>query len=124
MRPPQLRKNSEAPDGTAVECQNWTQGEVEIASVFAFLYAKFIAIWGHNKAVLQSSRLIQLLLENTAHEIRTPLNAVINYLELALEGSLDKRAREKAEESQRASQSLLQFVHQLLKLVTKNRISF
>jgi signal transduction histidine kinase len=63
-------------------------------------------------------------LENTAHEIRTPLNAVINYLELALEGSLDKRAREKAEESQRASQSLLPFVHQLLKLVTKNRISF
>jgi light-regulated signal transduction histidine kinase (bacteriophytochrome) len=124
MRPPELRKNSEAPDRTAVECQNWTQGEVEIASVFAFLYAKFIAIWGHNKAVLQSSRLIQLLLENTAHEIRTPLNAVINYLELALEGSLDKRAREKAEESQRASQSLLPFVHQLLKLVTKNRISF
>jgi light-regulated signal transduction histidine kinase (bacteriophytochrome) len=123
MRPPELPKNSEAPERTAVDCQNWTHGEVEIASVFAFLYAKLIAIWGHNKAALQSSRLIQLLLENTAHEIRTPLNAVINYLELALEGSLDKGAREKAEESQRASQSLLHFVHQLLKLVTRNRIS-
>jgi hypothetical protein len=44
MRPSELRKNSEAPDETAVECQNWTQGEVEIASVFAFLYAKLIAI--------------------------------------------------------------------------------
>jgi hypothetical protein len=73
MRPPELRKISEALEETAVEYQNLTQGEVEIASVFAFLYAKLIAIWGHNKAVLQSIRLIQLLLENTAHEIRTLL---------------------------------------------------
>jgi light-regulated signal transduction histidine kinase (bacteriophytochrome) len=105
-----LRKKS-------MECQDWTEEEVEIASVFAYVYAKLIAIWGYDEAISQSSRLTQLLLANAAHEIRTPLNAVINYLELALEGSLEKELRKKLQKSQHASKRLLRFVHELLKLI-------
>ena len=118
----ELRKDSGAWCETVIDCQAWTEEEVQIASVFAFVYAKLIVIWGYDEAALQSSRLTQLLLANTAHEIRTPLNAVINYLELALEGSLDKGTRRKLEKSQRASKSLLHFVHELLKLLTGNKV--
>jgi light-regulated signal transduction histidine kinase (bacteriophytochrome) len=118
---PELQKKSGARCGTVVDCQDWTEEEIEVASVFAFVYAKLIAIWGQDEAALQSNRLTQLLLTNAAHEIRTPLNAVINYLELALEGSLDKGIRRKLEKSQQASKSLMHFVHELLKLITSNR---
>jgi light-regulated signal transduction histidine kinase (bacteriophytochrome) len=118
----EFQKNSGARSETVIGCQNWTEEEVQVASVFAFVYAKLIAIWGYDEAALQSSRLTQLLLANTAHEIRTPLNAVINYLELALEGSLDNGTRKKLEKSQRASKSLLHFVHELLKLITGNKV--
>ncbi|KAF3032545.1 Light-sensor Protein kinase [Didymella heteroderae] len=117
---PELRINSGAQCETLAGCQDWTEEEVEIASVFAIVHAKLVAIWGHDEAALQSSKLTQLLLANSAHEIRTPLNAVINYLELALEGSLDKRVRKRLEKSQLASKCLLHFVHELLKLMTGN----
>lgn len=98
-------------------CQDWTEDEIEVASIFAYVYSRLIAIWGHDEAALKSSRLSQLLLANAAHEIRTPLNAVINYLELALEGPMDEGIRQKLQESQHVSKSLLRFVHELLSLI-------
>ena len=39
--------------------------------------------------------------------MRTPLNAIINYLEIALEGSLDNETRENLLKSHSASKSLI-----------------
>jgi len=113
----EFRTTTRAQCETLADCQEWTEVDIEVASVFALVYARLLEVWGHDQAVLQSSKLTQLLLANSAHEIRTPLNAVINYLELALEGSLDKRVRKRLEKSQRASKCLLHFVHELLKLI-------
>ncbi|KAJ4984818.1 Cyanobacterial phytochrome B [Stagonosporopsis vannaccii] len=119
----ELETNSGALFETPTHCRDWAEEEVEIALVFAFVYSKLIAIWGHDEAALQSSRLTQLLLANSAHEIRTPLNAVVNYLELALEGSLDEKIRTKLEKSQLASKCLLHFAQELVKLITGNKHS-
>ena len=117
---PELRMNLKAQCDTPPGCPDWTEEEVEMASVFAFVCAKLNAISGYDEATLQSSKLTRLLLANSAHEIRTPLNAIINYIEIALEGSLDKGVRERLEESQLTSKSLLQFVHRLIELITSN----
>jgi CheY-like chemotaxis protein len=65
---------------------------------------------------LQSSQLTKLLLANSAHEVRTPLNAIINYLEIALEGSLDQETRENLAKSHSASKSLIYVINDLLDL--------
>jgi light-regulated signal transduction histidine kinase (bacteriophytochrome) len=117
---PELRMNLKAQCDTPPGCPDWTEEEVEMASVFAFVCAKLNAISGYDEATLQSSKLTRLLLANSAHEIRTPLNAIINYIEIALEGSLDEGVRERLEESQLTSKSLLQFVHRLIELITSN----
>ena len=117
---PELRMNLKAQCDTPPGCPDWTEEEVEMASVFAFVCAKLNAISGYDEATLQSSKLTRLLLANSAHEIRTPLNAIINYIEIALEGSLNKGVRERLEESQLTSKSLLQFVHRLIELITSN----
>jgi CheY-like chemotaxis protein len=65
---------------------------------------------------LQSSKLTRLLLANSAHEVRTPLNAIINYLEIALEGSLDQETRENLARSHSASKSLIYVINDLLDL--------
>jgi light-regulated signal transduction histidine kinase (bacteriophytochrome) len=98
-------------------CREWTEDEVEIAAVLGLVYGKFIAVRGQNKAALQSSRLTRLLLANSAHEVRTPLNAIINYLEIALEGSLDEETRENVVKSHCASKSLLYVINDLLELM-------
>src|SRR4051812_45028530 len=65
---------------------------------------------------MQSSQLTRLLLANSAHEVRTPLNAIINYLEIALEGSLDQETRENLVKSHSASKSLIYVINDLLDL--------
>lgn len=65
---------------------------------------------------MQSSNLTRLLLANSAHEVRTPLNAIINYLEIALEGSLDQETRENLARSHSASKSLIYVINDLLDL--------
>lgn len=65
---------------------------------------------------MQNSKLTQLLLANSAHEVRTPLNAIINYLELALEGSLDQETRDNLSRSHSASKSLVCVINDLLDL--------
>lgn len=55
-------------------------------------------------------------MSNQAHEVRTPLNAIINYLEIALEGSLDQETRENLAKSHSASKSLIYVINDLLDL--------
>jgi signal transduction histidine kinase len=67
-----------------------------------------------------------LLLNNASHEgsclidgltvVRTPLNAIINYLEIALEGHLDQDTREHLVKSYAASKSLIYVINDLLDL--------
>ena len=97
-------------------CRNWTEEEIETAAVLCLVYGKFIDVWRQKEAALQSSQLTKLLLANSAHEVRTPLNAIINYLEIALEGSLDHDTRENLAKSHSASKSLVYVINDLLDL--------
>lgn len=98
------------------KCREWTDEEVETAAVLCLVYGKFIEVWRQKEAALQSSQLTRLLLANSAHEVRTPLNAIINYLEIALEGSLDNETRENLAKSHSASKSLIYVINDLLDL--------
>ncbi|QSZ35902.1 hypothetical protein DSL72_007024 [Monilinia vaccinii-corymbosi] len=87
------------------KCREWTEEQVETA-----------AVWRQKEAALQNSQLTRLLLANSAHEVRTPLNAIINYLEIALEGALDQDTRENLSNSYSASKSLIYVINDLLDL--------
>ncbi|KAF1972696.1 hypothetical protein BU23DRAFT_466943 [Bimuria novae-zelandiae CBS 107.79] len=96
--------------------REWTEEEVETAAVLCLVYGKFIEVWRQKEAALQSSQLTKLLLANSAHEVRTPLNAIINYLEIAMEGTLDSETRENLSRSHSASKSLIYVINDLLDL--------
>ncbi|KAK3956756.1 hypothetical protein QBC32DRAFT_202007 [Pseudoneurospora amorphoporcata] len=96
--------------------RGWSEEQVETAAVLCLVYGKFIEVWRQKEAALQSSRLTRLLLANSAHEVRTPLNAIINYLEIALEGSLDQETRDNLARSHSASKSLIYVINDLLDL--------
>ncbi len=98
------------------KCREWTEEQIETAAVLCLVYGKFIAVWRQKEAALQRSQLTRLLLANSAHEVRTPLNAVINYLEIALEGNLDTETREYLSKSHSASKSLICVINDLLDL--------
>ncbi|KAH6679485.1 putative cyanobacterial phytochrome B [Halenospora varia] len=98
------------------KCREWTEEHVEIAAVLCLVYGKFIEVWRQKEAALQSSQLTRLLLANSAHEVRTPLNAIINYLEIALEGALDQETRDNLAKSHSASKSLIYVINDLLDL--------
>lgn len=98
------------------KCREWTEEEIETAAVLCLVYGKFIDVWRQKEAALQSSQLTRLLLANSAHEVRTPLNAIINYLEIALEGSLDTETRDNLAKSHSASKSLIYVINDLLDL--------
>ena len=98
------------------KCKEWTEEEIETAAVLCLVYGKFIEVWRQKEAALQNSQLTKLLLANSAHEVRTPLNAIINYLEIALEGSLDSETRENLAKSHSASKSLIYVINDLLDL--------
>ncbi|KAK7743972.1 hypothetical protein SLS62_010387 [Diatrype stigma] len=98
------------------KCREWSEEQVETAAVLCLVYGKFIKVWRQKEAALQSSRLTKLLLANSAHEVRTPLNAIINCLEIALEGSLDHETRENLTRSHFASKSLIYVINDLLDL--------
>lgn len=92
------------------KCREWSEEQIETAAVLCLVYGKFIEVWCQKEAALQNSRLTRLLLANSAHEVRTPLNAIINYLEIALEGSLDQETRDNLSKSHSASKSLIYVV--------------
>ncbi|GAB7366462.1 hypothetical protein MBLNU230_g8257t1 [Neophaeotheca triangularis] len=98
------------------KCREWTEEEIETAAVLCLVYGKFIEVWRQKEAALQNSQLTKLLLANSAHEVRTPLNAIINYLEIALEGSLDQETRDNLAKSHSASKSLIYVINDLLDL--------
>ncbi|KAI8962659.1 hsp90-like protein [Daldinia sp. FL1419] len=98
------------------KCREWSEEQVETAAVLCLVYGKFIEVWRQKEAALQSSRLTRLLLANSAHEVRTPLNAIINCLEIAMEGPLDQETRENLARSHSASKSLIYVINDLLDL--------
>ncbi|KAI9718765.1 MAG: hypothetical protein M1812_003939 [Candelaria pacifica] len=98
------------------KCREWTEEQIETAAVLCLVYGKFINVWRQKEEALQNSQLTKLLLANSAHEVRTPLNAIINYLEIALEGSLDHETRENLAKSHSASKSLIYVINDLLDL--------
>jgi light-regulated signal transduction histidine kinase (bacteriophytochrome) len=97
-------------------CRDWSEQDIETAAVLCLVYGKFIEVWRQKEAALQSSLLQRLLLSNSAHEVRTPLNAIINYLEIALEGNIDQETRENLSRSHSASKSLVYVINDLLDL--------
>ncbi|MCJ1395652.1 Light-sensor Protein kinase [Xylographa bjoerkii] len=98
------------------KCREWTEEQIETAAVLCLVYGKFIEVWRQKEVALQNSQLTRLLLANSAHEVRTPLNAIINYLEIAMEGSLDSETRENLSKSHSASKSLIYVINDLLDL--------
>lgn len=98
------------------KCKEWTEEQIETAAVLCLVYGKFIEVWRHKEAALQNTQLTRLLLANSAHEVRTPLNAIINYLEIALEGNLDQETRDNLAKSHSASKSLIYVINDLLDL--------
>ncbi|KAI9666943.1 MAG: Light-sensor Protein kinase [Alyxoria varia] len=96
--------------------RDWTEEETETAAVLCLVYGKFIEVWRQKEIALENSQLTKLLLANSAHEVRTPLNAIINYLEIAMEGSLDQETRENLSRSHSASKSLIYVINDLLDL--------
>lgn len=100
----------------AGKSREWTETEVESAAVLCLVYGKFIEVWRQKEAAIQSSQLTKLLLANSAHEFRTPLNAIINYLEIALEGQIDPEIRDNLTKSHSASKSLIYVINDLLDL--------
>lgn len=111
------RKSFKAWSETVVgRCRDWTDDEMETAAVLCLVYGKFIDVWRQKEAALQTSQLTRLLLANSAHEVRTPLNAIINYLEIAMEGALDNETRENLAKSHSASKSLVYVINDLLDL--------
>ena len=97
-------------------CREWTEEQIETAAVLCLVYGKFIEVWRQKEAALHNSELTKLLLANSAHEVRTPLNAIINYLEIALEGAIDQETRENLSRSHSASKSLIYVINDLLDL--------
>ncbi|KAK4549504.1 hypothetical protein LTR36_006501 [Oleoguttula mirabilis] len=98
------------------KCREWTEEEIETAAVLCLVYGKFIEVWREKERALENSQLTRLLLANSAHEVRTPLNAIINYLEIALEGTLDQETRDNLAKSHSASKSLIYVINDLLDL--------
>ncbi|KAJ5093735.1 CheY-like superfamily [Penicillium angulare] len=94
----------------------WSAAEIGKASVLALLYRTFTEIWQEKEATMQNNQLMRLLLANSAHEFRTPLNAIINYLEIALDGNINQETRDNLSRSHSASKSLVYIINDLLDL--------
>ncbi|KAH8704935.1 putative sensor histidine kinase/response regulator [Talaromyces proteolyticus] len=101
--------------------REWTETDVETAAVLCLVYGKFIEVWRQKEAAMQNTQLTKLLLANSAHEVRTPLNAIINHLEIALEGSLDSETRDNLARSHSASKSLIYVLNDLLDLTNTEK---
>ena len=110
------RKSFKTWNETTVGSREWNEEELETAAVLYLVYGKYIEIWRQKEAALQNSQITRVLLANSAHEVRTPLNAIINYLEIALEGDLDNDTRENLTKSYSASKALIYVINDLLDL--------
>lgn len=105
---------------------------VDTAALLCLVYGKFIEVW-RQQAIIQTSQMTKILIANASHErsfypdslirqktnpylVRTPLNAIINFMEIALEGPLDKETRDNLSRSHVASKSLVYAINDLLDL--------
>ena len=104
---------------TLSRSKEWSQYDLSTAAILGSVYGKFVQVWRQKNILKKESQLTRLLLANSAHELRTPLNAVINYLEIAMEGSLDEETRENLVRSYTASKSLVYIINDLLDLATE-----
>ncbi|CAG7920650.1 unnamed protein product [Penicillium olsonii] len=102
------------------ESTHWSEQDISTAAILGSVYGKFIQVWRQKEVLKQNSQLTRLLLSNSAHEVRTPLNAIINYLEIAMEGALDRETRDNLVRSHSASRSLVYIVNDLLDLATES----
>ncbi|TVY83041.1 Cyanobacterial phytochrome B [Lachnellula suecica] len=116
-----FKKWSESVLGTSRE---WTEDQVESAVVLSTLYGRFIDVWRQKEAIVQKNKMTRLLIRNAGHEVRTPLNSIINYLEVALEETLDESARLHLQKSLQASKSLVFVVNDLLRLTEAENADF
>lgn len=96
--------------------KQWTDDQMDTATVLSLLYGRFIEIWRQKESASQNSRLTRLLIRNSSHEVRTPLNAIVNYLEMALETNIDSTTRDLLEKAHKASRSLIYVIDDLLNL--------
>lgn len=94
----------------------WSAVDLGKASVLSLIYKTFAEVWQQKETAMQNTQLMRLLLANCAHEFRTPLNAIINYLEIALDGSLNQETRDNLSRSHSASKSLIYIINDLLDL--------
>jgi light-regulated signal transduction histidine kinase (bacteriophytochrome) len=108
-----FKRWTETVRGTSKE---WTEDQLETASVLSLLYGRFIEIWRQKESAGQSNKMTRLLIQNAAHEVRTPLNAIVNYLEMALENKIDDNTREILGKASTASRSLVYVINDLLAL--------
>ncbi|KIM30117.1 hypothetical protein M408DRAFT_15706 [Serendipita vermifera MAFF 305830] len=99
------------------KCRAWLDEQLDTAAVLALVYGKFIEVWRQKESAMQMNQMTTLLLSNASHEVRTPLHQIINYLELALDGTrLDEETRENLTRSHAASKALLFTINDLLDL--------
>ncbi|KAF8429782.1 hypothetical protein EV426DRAFT_135295 [Tirmania nivea] len=98
------------------ECSEWTEDQVETAAVLCQVYGKFIEVWRQKKAAIQPSQITKIIPANASHEMRTPLNAIINFMEIALEGPLDKETRDNLSRSHVSSENFIHAINDLLDL--------
>ncbi|GFF22873.1 hybrid signal transduction histidine kinase J [Aspergillus udagawae] len=121
-QPTDLGSEAKAVDrGTDV----WDAGDLQKGSFLSLIYRAMLKeVWQQKETTMQSTQLMRLLLANCAHEFRTPLNAIINYLEIALDGDLNQETRESLSRSHSASKSLIYIINDLLDLTNaENGIS-
>ncbi|KAG4444154.1 hypothetical protein IFR05_000383 [Cadophora sp. M221] len=97
--------------GTSTE---WTEDQLDTASVLGLLYGRFIEVWRQKGSAKQNSQITQI--RASSRELRTPLNAIVNYLEMALENQVDDKTRHILDRAQEASTSLVYVMDDLLKL--------
>ncbi|KAH6693329.1 putative phytochrome-like histidine kinase PHY2p [Leptodontidium sp. MPI-SDFR-AT-0119] len=97
--------------GTSKE---WTDDQLDTASVLGLLYGRFIEVWRQKGSTKQNNQITQI--RASSRELRTPLNAIVNYLEMALENQVDDKTRHILDRAQEASTSLVSVMDDLLKL--------
>ncbi|KAL7273285.1 hypothetical protein RUND412_003869 [Rhizina undulata] len=96
--------------------REWTQEQMETASVLCLVYGNFFELWRQKDAALRSRQSTRTILANASHAARVPLNAIINYLEIALESTLISANLENVSRCHSASISLISFINYLLDL--------
>ena len=115
-----FKRWTETVRGTSTE---WNDDQLETASFLSLLYGRFIEIWRQKESAGQSNKMTRLLIQNAAHEVRTPLNAIVNYLEMALENTIDDSTREILTKASTASRSLVYVINDLLALTKIEQVA-